>query len=228
MIDVVMVLAAGLGTRMRPLTLTRPKPLIAVGGRALIDRALDVVTGAGVPRAVVNLHYLGDMLRAHLVGRKVPQIGFSDETDLLLDTGGGVVRALPQLGPVFGILNSDAIWTGANPLLTLAGAWDAGAMDGLLLVVPRERAVNYTRSGDFDLVGGLPVRRGATDASHVYTGAAIMTAAAFTGAPPGPFSLNLVWDRLLAQGRLGAVEHPGAWVDVGTPDGIAAAEAALA
>lgn len=225
-----MVLAAGLGTRMRPLTDRLPKPLIPVAGRPLIDRALDHVAAAGVPRAVVNLHYLAPMLRAHLAGRVAPQVAFSDETARLLDTGGGVRQALPMLGPVFFVLNSDAIWTGSNPLATLAAAWAPGRMDALLLLVGRDRARTYTRAGDFHLgADGLPVRRGAAPtAAYVYTGAAIMTAAAFAHMPEGPFSLNLPWDRLLATGRLAAVVHPGVWVDVGTPDGIAAAETALA
>jgi MurNAc alpha-1-phosphate uridylyltransferase len=229
-----MVLAAGLGTRMRPLTERMPKAMVPVAGRALVDHALDRVAEAGIPRATVNLHHMGDMLAAHLAGRTHPEIALSREDGLLLDTGGGVARAQRAglLGDgAFAVLNSDAIWTGASPLRRLAGAWAPGRMDALMLLVPRERARGYTRAGDFflDADGGAPRRRGgAGAASHVFTGAQILAPAALEGVPEGPFSLNIVWDRLLASGRLAAVVHDGAWVDVGTPAGIAEAEAALA
>lgn len=225
------VLSAGLGTRMRPLTDHRPKPLIEVAGRALIDRALDRCREAGVRHAVVNLHYLGDMIRAHLAGVTDPEIRFSDESACLLDTGGGIAKALPMLGPapVFA-LNSDAVWTGPAPLPRLASVWrDArGEADSLLLLVPVERAHGYTRAGDFFLDGAVPRRRGAAErAPFVYTGAQIIAPAAFADVPAEPFSLNLVWDRLIAAGRLHAILHEGGWIDVGTPAGIGAAEAAL-
>ena len=159
-----MILAAGLGTRMRPLTNTCPKPLLPVAGRPMIDLVLDHAAEVGVRRAVVNLHYLGAMIRAHLAGRTAPEILFSEEQPVILETGGGIVRALPLLGAApFYTVNSDAVWAGPNPLAVLAAAWDPGRMDALLLLVPRERARGYTRPGDFFLAaeGAAPARRGA-------------------------------------------------------------------
>jgi len=201
-----MVLAAGFGTRMRHLTADRPKPMVPVLGRPLIDRALDRVAEVGVTEAVVNLHYRPDMLRAHLTGRKMPEIAFSDEPDVLLETGGGVTKALPMLGDApFLVVNSDNIWIGPDAFAPLAEAWDAAAMDALLMLVPVARAVGYTRAGDFSLDDG-PL---------------------FDDVPDGPFSLNLVWDRAIASGRAQGIVHPGGWCDVGTPEGVAEAEAAL-
>ncbi|MDF2232496.1 nucleotidyltransferase family protein [Albimonas sp. CAU 1670] len=230
-----MIMAAGKGTRMGELTRTTPKPLLPVGGRPLIDHALDRAAEGGAREAVVNLHHLGEQIRAHLGGRTRPRVAFSDESEALLDTGGGVRKARPLLGeaPVY-VLNSDAIWTGAAPLPTLAGAWDGARMDALLHFVRREDAIAYTRAGDFfleDVAGGVgrPVRRGAAaSAPYIYASAQIIRPAAFDGFPDGPFSTNLVWDRLLEAGRLFAVVHEGAWVDVGTQEGLAAAEALLA
>lgn len=225
------VLAAGFGTRMRPLTDATPKPLLPVAGRALIDHALDRCAEAGVSRAVVNLHYLGDAIRAHLASRTRPAIAFSEERPDILETGGGAVAALPLLGPApFYTVNSDAIWTGPAPLPALAACWAPERMDALLLLVARESAVAYSRPGDFDLdLQGRPLRRGdAAQAPFVYTGAQIVAPAAFESAPAGAFSMNLIWDRLLARGRLFAIVHRGGWVDVGTPDGLEAAGAALA
>lgn len=227
-----MILAAGFGTRMRPLTEDRPKPLIEVAGRTLLDRALDLAGTAGVSRAVVNLHYRGEMIRAHLAGRATPAIAFSEETPAILDTGGGIRQALPRLGPApFFAINPDAAWTGPDPLAALAAMWDPQAMDALLLLVARERAAAHAGPGDFFLAadGAAPRRRGeASAAPFVYTGAQILSPAAFEGTAPGAFSLNEVWDRLAARGRLAAIRHRGGWVDVGTPAGVAAAEAALA
>jgi MurNAc alpha-1-phosphate uridylyltransferase len=223
-----MIMAAGLGTRMGALTADRPKPLLKAGGRALIDHALDRAAEGGAERCVVNLHYRAEMLRAHLAGRA--DIDFSDETEALLETGGGVRKALPLLGPApFFVLNSDAVWTGAAPLTALAAAWLEGEMDALLLLVPAEDARGYTRSGDFFIEDGAPVRRGTRpSAPYVYTGAQIIRAEAFVDTPEGPFSTNLVWDRLLAAGRVRAVVHEGAWVDVGTPEGLTEADRAIA
>ncbi|HSF94251.1 MAG TPA: nucleotidyltransferase family protein [Thermohalobaculum sp.] len=227
-----MILAAGFGTRMRPLTDACPKPLLRVAGRPMIDLVLDHAAAAGVRRAVVNLHYLGGMIRAHLAARAVPEICFSDEQPVILETGGGIVQALPLLGAEpFYAVNSDAVWAGPNPLACLAGAWDAARMDALLLLVPRARVRGYARAGDFFLEaeGAAPARRGtAAAAPLVYTGAQVIAPGAFAGAPQGPFSVNLVWDALLAKGRLAAVTYPGTWVDVGTPAGLAEAESALA
>ena len=230
--DSAMILAAGFGTRMGALTRARPKPLLTVAGRALIDHALDAAVAAGVRRAVVNLHYLGGMIRAHLAGRTTPEIAFSEESPAILDTGGGVVHALPLLGPgAFFVLNSDALFAGRDPLAVLAGSWRPERMDALLLLVPGSRARAYTRAGDFflDADGGPPRRRGAAPiAPLVFSGAQILTPRALDGEPDGPFSLNLVWDRLIGAGRLAAVTYPDAWVDVGTPEGLAEAERALA
>ncbi len=227
-----MILAAGLGTRMRPLTDDRPKPLLEVAGRAMIDRVLDHALAAGVRRAVVNLHYLGAMIRRHLAGRTQPEIVFSDEQPVVLETGGGIVQALELLGrEPFYAVNSDAVWAGPEPLPVLAAAWDPARMDALLLLVSRGRARGYSRPGDFTLTteGAAPARRStAAAAPLVYTGAQIIAPGAFAGAPAGPFSVNLVWDRLIARGRLAAVTYPGSWVDVGTPAGLGEADAALA
>lgn len=229
--EAAMVLAAGLGTRMRPLTEGCPKPLLPLGGRPMIDLVLDHAAAAGVRRAVVNLHYLGDMVRTHLAGRRAPEVLFSEELPEILDTGGGVARALPLLGEApFHVANSDSVWLGPNPLEELARAWEPARMDALLLFVARERARAYVRAGDFflDAEAGAPRRRGRHGtAPYVYSGAQIIAPGAFAGAPEGAFSLNLVWDRLLAEGRLAAVTYSGGWVDVGTPAGLVEAEAAL-
>jgi MurNAc alpha-1-phosphate uridylyltransferase len=226
-----MILAAGHGTRMRPLTDACPKPLLPLGGGAMIDLALDHAMAAGVRRAVVNLHYLGDMIRDHLAARAAPEILFSDEQPEILDTGGGIAQALPLLGASpFYTVNSDAVWVGANPLAVLTAAWNPERMDALLLLVPHGQARSYIRSGDFSLSGegDAPTRRGDGEtAPLVYTGAQIIAPGAFADAPKGAFSLNLVWDTLLARGGLAAVTYPGGWVDVGTPAGLAEAEAAL-
>ncbi|MFN3613472.1 MAG: nucleotidyltransferase family protein [Rubrimonas sp.] len=225
---VAMVLAAGLGTRMRPLTESRPKALLRVAGRTRLDRAIDAAVAGGAQRVVVNVHHFADQMRAHLARRRTPPIVISDETDALLETGGGVVRALPLLGraPFFAI-NADAVWTGAAPAGQLAAAWARNDADALLLLVRRDRALAYSRPGDFDLIDGRPQRRSGETAAYVYTGAQILRPEALRDAPSGPFSMNLIWDRLLAQGRLGACVHDGAWVDVGTPAGLSAAEGAL-
>lgn len=227
-----MILAAGFGTRMGALTQHRPKPLLPVAGRALIDHALDLAAEAGIGRAVVNLHYRGDQIRAHLAGRATPSVAFSEERPDILDTGGGLVHALPLLGDdPFAVLNSDAVFAGPNPVRALAAAWDAARMDALLLLVPTGCARAYTRTGDFFLPaeGAAPARRGdAARAPFVFTGAQIVAPGALDGAPAGPFSLNLVWDRLLAAGRLSAVTWPGEWVDVGTPEGLEEAGRRLA
>ena len=214
-----MVFAAGRGTRMGALTADRPKPLIAVAGRALIDHALDLA--AGCDPVVVNTHYLGAQLAAHLAGRGVR---LSHEAELL-DTGGGLKAALPLLGAeaVF-TLNSDAVWTGPNPLRSLAAGWAPG-MEALMLLVPRDRARGRQGPGDFSIgADGRLIRGG----DLVYTGAQILRTGA-VAAEAGPvFSLNRVWDGMAARGRLFGALHPGGWADVGHPAGIAAAEAMLA
>ena len=215
-----MLFAAGLGTRMGSLTAHRPKPLIAVGGRMLIDHAL--AQAADVQRVVVNLHYLPDQIRAHLSGRN---IAFSDETETILETGGGLRRALPLLGsdPVF-TLNSDAVWTGAGALAQLCAAWDEERMDGLLLVVPKSRATGHSGTGDFSMDAEGRLMRG-TDL--VYTGAQIIVTGGLTSVAAHAFSLNLVWNKMAAEGRLFGVIHQGGWCDVGRPEAIPLAEALL-
>ena len=177
---------------------------------------------------MVNLHYLGGMIREHLAGREAPEILFSEEQPQILDTGGGIARALPLLGAApFYVVNSDAVWVGPNPLEALATAWNPERMDALLLLVPRERARSYTRAGDFFLSseGDVPVWRGeAETAPMVYTGAQIIAPGVFGNAPRGPFPL---WDVLTDWDRVAAVTYEGGWVDVGTPAGLAEAEAAL-
>ncbi|MGF1501116.1 MAG: nucleotidyltransferase family protein [Paracoccaceae bacterium] len=223
-----MILAAGFGTRMRPLTDRLPKPLVPLAGRTLLDRALDLAEAAGATRAVVNLHYRGAQIRAHLADRTGPEIVFSEE-DPILETGGGVQAALPHLGPApFYTLNPDGLWQGPNPLEGLASAWD-GTAAALLLFVARHRALAHAGPGDFhlDRPGGPPRRRDGPVAPYVYTGAQIIAPGAFEGEAEGAFSLNRVWDRLAAEGRLAAIVYPGDWVDIGTPAGLAAAERGL-
>ena len=218
-----MIFAAGFGTRMGALTADRPKPLIPVDGRTLLDHALALADGAGIARPVINLHYRGQMIRDHLAGRDV---AFSDETAEILDTGGGLRAALPLLapGPVLA-LNSDAVWTGPNPLPALAAAFDAARMDALLMLVPRRRATGHLGAGDFvqDDAGRLSRGR-----DHVYTGAQMLDPAGLAEIPDRVFSLNRLWDRAASRGRLYGLVHPGGWADVGHPGGIAAAEALLA
>ena len=223
MTETLMLFAAGKGTRMAPLTDTTPKPLIPVAGRALLDRALDLARAGGARRIVVNIHHLGDQIARHLAGSKVL---VSDETDLLLDTGGGLRRALPLLGasPVL-TLNPDAVWTGANPVAALRAAWDGARMDALLMLVPLDRARGRIGGGDFALDPGGRISRGG---DLVYTGCQIIRTEGLAGIAEQVFSLNLLWDRLLAQGRVFGMIHPGEWCDVGRPDCIPLAEAMLA
>lgn len=224
-----MVLAAGFGTRMGDLTRDCPKPLIPAAGRPLIEHVLNHAAAAGIARAVVNLHYRGDQLRAYLAGRQQPDILFSDEQPTIMDTGGGIVHALPLLGdkPFFGI-NSDAIFAGANPFQVLSDAWDPNRTDCLILLVPREKALAYTRPGDFFLDdAGLRRRGDAETAPLVYAGAQIVSPNVFAGMAAEPFSMNIVWNRLLAAGRMTAVVYPDPWVDVGTPEGLAEAARVL-
>jgi len=227
-----MVLAAGLGLRMRPITETRPKPLVELAGRTLLDRALDALAAAGVEHAVVNTHYLGAMIEAHLARRTRPRIALSPE-DELLETGGGVARALDRLGDApFYVVNADIAWTdGAVPALDrLAAAWRDAAMDALLLLHPTEAATGYDGSGDFFLAedGTLTRRGAAARAPFVFTGVQILHPRLFAGAPAGRFSLTVLYDRARAAGRLAGIVHDGGWHHIGTPAGLAEAEARLA
>jgi len=227
-----MVLAAGLGTRMRPLTDTIPKPLIKVAGRPLIDHVLDRLAETGVERAVVNVHHFGEQLQQHLAKRKHPQIVISDERGLLLGTGGGVKKALPELGnaPFFHI-NSDTIWIdGVKPnLARLADAFDPATMDALLLLAPTAGSIGYSGRGDFTMSPEGALRRRAEQevAPFVYAGAAILSPALFKGAPSGELSLTTLFERAAQAGRLHGVRMEGLWMHVGTPDAIAQAEAAV-
>jgi MurNAc alpha-1-phosphate uridylyltransferase len=227
-----MVLAAGLGVRMRPLTDQVPKPLVKVAGKALIDYGLDRLAEAGVARAVVNVHHLAEQIERHLAERTRPTIAISDERGLLLGTGGGVVKALPLLGgePFF-LLNSDTIWLdGAAPnLRRLAAAFDPAGMDALLLLAPAAGSLGYAGRGDFFMAGDGRLRARGTDeqAPHVYAGAAILAPALFKGAPAGEFSLTELFMRAAGQGRLHGLPLAGRWMHVGTPEAIAAAEKAL-
>lgn len=224
-----MILSAGRGTRMGALTDDCPKPMLMVAGKRLIDHAFARAAEGGALRIVINLHYLGAQIRTHLAGLKSPEIKFSEEADLL-ETGGGLVRARPLLGAApFYALNCDAIWTGGAPLPTLAAAWDRARMDVLMLMTPIRDALAYTRRGDFFLDDDMrPRRRRDADfAPYVYTGAQIMAPAALDGFDDRPFSANEIWDRALAAGRLFGVVHHGGWIDVGTPEGLATAAAAL-
>lgn len=227
-----MVLAAGLGTRMRPLTDTMPKPLVTVAGKPLVDHVLDRLAEAGVEQAVVNVHYFADQLMRHLAPRTRPRVVISDERGLLLGTGGGVRKALPQLGtaPFFHV-NSDAIWIeGARSNLAhLADIFDASVMDGLLLVAPTVGSIGYSGRGDFAMApDGTLHKRGEQDVSpFVYAGAAILSPALFKHAPTGEFSLTVLFDRAAAAGRLHGLRLEGLWMHVGTPEAVIAAESAI-
>ncbi|MGS4945744.1 nucleotidyltransferase family protein [Meridianimarinicoccus sp. RP-17] len=218
----VMLFAAGFGTRMGALTADRPKPLIPVGGRALLDHALALVDGAGVTTRVVNAHYKADQIAAHLAGTNA---ALSVERPDILDTGGGLRAALPLLGPgpVF-TLNTDAVWTGPNPLIALRKAWAPARMGSLLLLVPADRAHGHDGGGDFALAPDGRIERGG---DLVYTGAQIVDPAGLGSIRQTAFSLNRLWDRIAADGRLFGAVHKGGWCDVGHPEGIHAAEAML-
>ncbi|MBV8839394.1 MAG: nucleotidyltransferase family protein [Alphaproteobacteria bacterium] len=226
-----MVLAAGLGTRMRPLTDTLPKPLVKVAGQALIDHVLDRLAEAGVAKAVVNVHHMADQIEAHLKGRTRPQIAISDERDLLLDTGGGVVKALPLLGTApFFHMNSDTLWIeGVTPNLQRLAAQFADAMDILLLLASTTTSIGYEGRGDFVMApdGRLARRAEREVAPFVYAGAAMMRPSLFADAPQGKFSLNRMFDRAMEAGRLHGLRLEGTWMHVGTPEAIRAAEAAI-
>lgn len=230
--DVAMVLAAGLGKRMRPLTATRPKPLIRVADRALIDHALDKLTEAGIARAVVNVHYLPDAMVAHLERRATPEVAISDEREQLLETGGGMVRAQTMLGadPFFS-LNSDNIWLDGpqDVFHELSSAWDPDRMDALLLLVPHARALNYRGKGDFHLdpLGRISRRRPGRIAPFIFSGIQLVSQRLLRDAPEGPFSTNVLWTRAIEEGRLYGISHTGLWFEVGSPDMIAPTEEAL-
>lgn len=233
LIDTAMVLAAGYGKRMRPLTEHTPKPMVRLGGRPLIDHALARLGDAGVREAVVNLHYRADVLEAHLRTRTAPpDVAISDERAELLDTGGGVKKALAGLGrDGFFIFNSDSVWTerGGSNLRRLAEMWDSGAMDSLLLLADARGSLGYDGPGDFEVgEDGRLVRRAAgARAPLVFAGVSIAHPRLFDNSPDGAFSLNLLWDRAIARGRLFGARLDGAWMHVGTPQALEAAERRL-
>lgn len=224
-----MVLAAGLGLRMRPITDHTPKPLVEVAGRTMLDRALDHLAAAGISHLVVNTHWLADRIATHLSGR--PGITLSHE-DVLLETGGGVAKALPHLGDApFYVVNSDIIWTdGGIPALTrLAEAWDDDRMDALLLLQRTATAMGYDGDGDFFLdANGVPRRRRDREvAPLLFSGVQILSPRLFKDAPEGKFSLNVLYDRALEAGRLFGLVHDGRWYHVGTPEALPMVERAL-
>ncbi|MEI6642872.1 MAG: nucleotidyltransferase family protein [Novosphingobium sp.] len=230
--DVAMVLAAGIGKRMRPLTATRPKPLVRVDGRPLIDHSLDKLVEAGVSRAVVNVHYLPGQIEAHLAQRNAPAIAISDEREALLETGGGMVKALPLIdADPFFCLNSDNVWLDGphNVFAALSDAWDPAQMDALLLLVCHARTYNYTGRGDFHLdpLGRISRRKTGRVAPFIYTGIQIVSHRLLRDAPSGAFSTGVLWDRAIEEGRLYGISHSGLWFEVGAPQMIAPTEAAL-
>ena len=233
--ETAMVMAAGLGKRMRPLTATRPKPLVEVAGKPLIDHVFDRLQAAGVRRAVVNVHYLADAIEAHLRSLAADmEIVVSDERGLLMETGGGLVQARDLLGDApFLVVNSDNLWVDgpADAIRLLAARWDDAAMDALLLMVPYARAANHHGQGDFHLDGcGRITRRRQPGrvAPFVYTGVQIVSPRLIADWPAGPFSTMLFWERAIAAGRAYGAVHQGLWFDVGTPGAIARTEALLA
>ncbi|TVR05943.1 MAG: nucleotidyltransferase family protein [Salinarimonadaceae bacterium] len=228
-----MVLAAGLGARMRPITDHTPKPLVVVGGRTMLDHSLDRLAEAGIDEAVVNVHYLADQIEEHVASRRLPRIVVSDERDALLETGGGIKRALPLLGndPFF-VMNSDSLWLEgpSSNLATMAAAWDPQNMDMLLLLAAAAGSLGYEGHGDFlmDPAGRLARRPERTLAPFVYAGVAILRPELFADTPERAFSLNLLFDRAIEAGRLYGLRLDGQWLHVGTPQAIAEADERIA
>lgn len=229
--DTAMVMAAGMGKRMRPLTATQPKPLVRVAGKPLIDHTLDRLAEAGVSKAVVNVHYLADALEAHVRDRPMPKVVVSDERDALLETGGGMVKAQTHLPDPFFCLNSDNIWLDGprDAFHDLSRRWDPDQMDALLLLVPHARAANFRGKGDFhmDSMGRVSRRRSGRIAPFIFTGIQLVSHRLLRDAPEGSFSTNILWNRAIEEGRLFGVGFTGQWFEVGTPQAIAPTEEAL-
>ena len=231
--DTAMVMAAGLGKRMRPLTATQPKPMVRVAGKPLIDHSLDRLAEAGVAKAVVNVHYMPEPLIAHLALRDRPSVTVSDERDLLLETGGGMVKAhrADLLPDPFFCLNSDNIWLDGpqNAFADVSARWNPDEMDALLLVVSHARAVNFRGAGDFhmDAVGRLSRRKPGRIAPFIYTGIQIVSHRLLRDAPEGPFGTMTLWERAVEEGRLFGTSFTGLWFEVGTPQAIKPTEEAL-
>jgi N-acetyl-alpha-D-muramate 1-phosphate uridylyltransferase len=224
--NALMLFAAGLGTRMGDLVADRPKPLLQVGGRPLIDRALDLADQAGITQTVVNLHYLSEQIAAHLAHRK--DIALSWERGQILETGGGLRAALPLLGkdPVY-TLNPDVVWVGPNPLIQLHNAWDGRTMDGLLLLLPVLSVKGRDGRADFQLGPDGRIARAGSTGQHLYLGAQIIRTEGLAKIPDTVFSLNRLWDQMIADRRAYGLIYPGDWCDVGTPQGLADATAML-
>ncbi|MEK7456177.1 MAG: nucleotidyltransferase family protein [Pseudomonadota bacterium] len=233
MIDTAMLMAAGLGKRMRPLTATRPKPLVKVAGKALMDHALDRLAAGGIKTVVVNVHYLADTVEAHLRTRKDMDFRISDERAKLLETGGGLIHAKPLLGDKpFICANSDNLWIDgpAETLGMMQRLWDSERMDALLLLVPLARANCHSGPGDFhmDANGRLTRRKTAHVAPFVFTGVQILSPRLLVDPPVDVFSTNIFWNRAIAAGRLYGAVHQGLWFDVGTPQAIPVVESMIA
>jgi N-acetyl-alpha-D-muramate 1-phosphate uridylyltransferase len=232
--DTAMVMAAGLGKRMRPLTASQPKPMVRVAGKPLIDHALDRLAEAGVAKAVVNVHYMPEPLIAHLEARKRPRVTVSDERDLLLETGGGMLKAhrAGWLPDPFFCLNSDNIWLDGprDAFAELSARWDPAEMDALLLVVGHARATNFRGAGDFhmDALGRLSRRKPGRIAPFIYTGIQIVSHRLLRDAPEGPFGTMMLWERAMAEERLYGASFTGQWFEVGSPQAIKPTEEALA
>jgi len=231
--DTAMVMAAGLGKRMRPLTASQPKPMVRVAGKPLIDHALDRLAEAGVAKAVVNVHYLPEPLEAHVTKRLVPAVTVSDERSELLETGGGMVKATNAglLPDPFFCLNADNVWLDGprNAFADLSAAWDPAKMDALLLVVPHSRAMNFRGAGDFhmDPLGRLTRRRPGRIAPFIYIGIQLVSHRLLREAPAGPFGTMTLWERAIEEGRLYGTGFTGHWYEVGTPQAIRPTEEAL-
>lgn len=228
-----MVLAAGLGTRMRPITDAKPKPLVEVAGRTLVDHVLDKLAEGGIAKAVVNVHHHAEQMEAHLAGRTSPAIEISDEREKLLDSGGGVAKALPRLsGDAIFVLNADTFWIdgASRNIARLRAAWDPARMDALLLVAALTASVGFDGAGDFFMGqdGRLRRRPERQVTPFAYAGVAIMSRACFEDAPDGPFSLNRLWNRSIEAERLFGLRLDGLWLHVGTPQAILEAEEAIA
>jgi MurNAc alpha-1-phosphate uridylyltransferase len=228
-----MVLAAGLGLRMRPVSEARPKPLVTVAGRTLLDHVLDRLIDAGIECVVVNIHYRPDMIREVLARRSEVEIRISDETDKLLDTGGGIAKALHYFeGEAFLTHNADSLWTDGmgNTLAHMGRRFDEAQMDALMLVAPTVSALGYFGRGDFVMneEGLLARREEACVAPFVWAGVQIVHPRLFDDCPKGPFSTNVVWNRAIERGRLYGTRHDGVWMHVGCPEGLRQAEAFLA
>jgi len=229
--DTAMVMAAGLGKRMRPLTATTPKPLVRVAGKPLVDHALDRLADAGVAKAIVNVHYLADALEAHVLDREAPKVTISDERGELLETGGGMIKAQAHLPDPFFCLNADNIWLDGpqNAFADLSARWNPDQMDALLLVVSHSRAANFGGEGNFYMApdGVLSRRKPGRIAPFIYTGIQLISHRLLRDAPEGKFSTNILWNRAIEEGRLYGLAFTGQWFEVGTPQAIAPTEDAL-